>query len=120
MVKACVAGLLRGAKVRIQPEGGDEITAIRDAGVRDLFEKDRDFRRATFFPAGEDDVGVQARARICKFFEARLEHPIDREDDAIANAVAQHFPRSGPAAPRRPGPARPASRLARRPAELRS
>ena len=42
---------------------------------RDLFEKDRDFRRATFFPAGEDDIGPQTRARICKFFEDRLELP---------------------------------------------
>ena len=50
VVKACVAGLLRGGKIRIQAEGGGEITAVRDAGVRDLFDKDRDFKRASFFP----------------------------------------------------------------------
>ncbi len=92
VVKACVAGLLRGGKIRIQAEGGGEITAVRDAGVRDLFEKDRDFRRASFFPAGDDDVGVPARARICKFFERELKHPMEREDNAIADAVAQLFP----------------------------
>lgn len=92
VVKACVAGLLRASKVRLQPDGGNEITAIRDAGVRDLFDKDRDFRRATIFPAGEDDIGFQARARICKFFEERLRHRMDREDHAIADAVAQYFP----------------------------
>jgi hypothetical protein len=92
VVKACVAGLLRAGKVRLQPDGGNEITAVRDAGVRDLFHKDRGFRRATIFPAGEDDIGFQARARICKFFEGRLGHPMDREDHAIADAVAQHFP----------------------------
>lgn len=92
VVKACVAGLLRAGKVRLQPDGGNEITAIRDAGVRDLFDKDRGFRRATIFPAGEDDIGVQARARICKLFEDRLGHRMDREDHAIADAVAQHFP----------------------------
>ncbi len=92
VVKACVAGLLRAGKVRLQPEGGDEITAIRDAGVRDLFERDRDFRRATIFPAGQDDIGPQSRARICRFFEDRLQTHIDREDDQIANAVVQHFP----------------------------
>ena len=111
VVKACVAGLLRATKVRVQPEGGDEITAIRDAGVRDLFERDRDFRRATIFPAGEDDIGSQSRARICKFFEDRLGSRIDREDDQIANAVVQHFPAARAAAPRRPGPPQPASRL---------
>jgi hypothetical protein len=92
VVKACVAGLLRAGKVRLQPDSGNEITAIRDAGVRDVFEKDRSFRRATIFPAGDDDIGFQTRARICRFFEERLSHPMDREDHAIADAVAQHFP----------------------------
>ncbi|GMV44308.1 MAG: hypothetical protein AMXMBFR64_60240 [Myxococcales bacterium] len=93
LVKACVAGLLRAGKVRVQPDGGAELTAIRDAGVRDVFEKDRDFRRATVFPAGEDDIGPSARARICRFFEERLRHPpMNREDHVIADAVAAHFP----------------------------
>jgi hypothetical protein len=92
VVKACVAGLLRASKVRLQPDGGNEITAIRDAGVRDLFEKDRAFRRTTIFPAGQDDIGPQTRARICRFFEDRLRHRMDREDHAIADAVVQHFP----------------------------
>ncbi|WP_255441706.1 BREX system P-loop protein BrxC, partial [Actinoplanes sp. ATCC 53533] len=73
VVKACVAGLLRASKVRLQPDGGNEITAIRDAGVRDLFDKDRAFRRTTIFPAGQDDIGPQTRARICRFFEERLQ-----------------------------------------------
>lgn len=92
VVKACVAGLLRAGKVRIQPEAGVEITAIRDAGVRDLFERDRAFRSATCFPAGEDDIGFQARACICRFFADRLQHIMDREDHAIADAVALRFP----------------------------
>lgn len=92
VVKACVAGMLRAGKVRVQPEGGSEITAVRDAGVRDLFDGDRAFRRATFFPAGDDDIGVQSRARICQFFEQQLGRSLDREDHAIADAVAQLFP----------------------------
>ena len=92
VIKACVAGLIRGAKLRIQPEGGGEISAIRDAGVRDLFEKDKDFRRSNLFPAGEDEVGPQTRARICKFFEDDLKYPLEREYDAIADAVSQLFP----------------------------
>ena len=92
VVKACVAGLLRAGKLRVQPDGGVEITAVRDAGVRDLFEKDRSFRRASYFPAGDDDIGFQARARICKFFQKRLDHRMDREDNAIADAVSRLFP----------------------------
>ena len=92
VVKACVAGLLRANKVRIQPEGTPEITAVRDAGVRDLFDKDRGFRRANFFPAGQDDIGYQSRARICKFFKQHLGLDVNREDDAIADTVANQFP----------------------------
>jgi hypothetical protein len=87
-----VAGLLRAGKLHIKPESGTEITTIRDAGAQDVFDKDRGFRNADIFPAGEDDIGVQARARICQFFSARLHHSMDREDHAIADAVAQLFP----------------------------
>ncbi len=92
VVQACVAGLLRASKVRIRPEGGAEITAIRDAGAQDLFGKDRAFRRADFFVAGEDEVGPRARAKICKFFQEHLGYVMDREDHAIADAVSQLFP----------------------------
>lgn len=92
VVKACVAGLLRASRIRVQPEGGAEITGFRDAGVRDLFEKDQVFRRAVIFPAGDDDIGVPARNRICRFFEDRLGHHLpERENTAIADAVMTTF-----------------------------
>ncbi len=92
VVKACVAGLLRASKIKVVPEVGDALTAVRDAGVRELFEKDRAFKRASFFPVGDDGIGYQARARICKFFEEQLQHPMDREDHHIADAVQACFP----------------------------
>ncbi len=92
VVKACVAGLLRGGRIKIRPDGGPEITAARDAGVREVFEKDRPFARATIFPAGKDDIGRSARAKICDFFANRLGRDLNREDDAIANAVSEIFP----------------------------
>ena len=92
ITKACVAGLLRAAKIRLQPDEGNEITAVRDAGVRDVFEKDRSFRRSDMFPAGDDGIGPQTRARICKFFEDELKHSMDREDTAIADAVQSLLP----------------------------
>ena len=39
--------------------------------------------RANFFPAGEDVVGPQARAKICQFFEKELDHRMDRQDHWI-------------------------------------
>lgn len=92
VVKACVAGLLRAGKLRIQPDGGTEITAIRDAGVQDLFTKDRAFRTANIFPRDDDGTSPTVRAKICAFFEQELGHAMDRENHAIADAVSQLFP----------------------------
>lgn len=92
VVRACVAGLLRAGKLTIQPEGGQKLTAMRDAGTREIFEKDRGFRKASFFPAGEGAISGRDRAQICKFFEKFLGLKLDRENDAIADAVSQFFP----------------------------
>jgi len=95
VVRACVAGLLRAGKVRIRPDGAAEITSVRDAGVRELFDKERGLIRADIFPAGETEIGPRDRTRICRFFEEQLNHRMDRENDAIADAVFQHFPIQG-------------------------
>ncbi len=93
VVKACVAGLLRGSKIKIQSiDAGGEITAIRDAGVADLFSSDRIFKRSEIYPVGDDDVGYQARAKICRFMAEQLKVTIDREDHLIADEVAKLFP----------------------------
>ena len=92
VVKACVAGLLRAGRIKIQTDTGAEITAVRDADVRELFDKDRPFRRANLFPSGEDGIGPQARARICKFFSEKLNQPLDRDDSVIADAAGRIFP----------------------------
>ena len=93
VVRACVAGLLRGSKIRIQPETGDPITSIREAaGIREVLEKDRGFKSATIYPAGDDPIGLKGRARVCRFFEDRLGIKLDRNNDAIADRVSSEFP----------------------------
>ena len=92
VVKACVAGLLRDGKVAIQPETGPEITATRDAGVQDLFEKDRGFKKARLGKGGEAGLSRQDRVRICKLFDALLNKDLDREEGPIADAVSELFP----------------------------
>lgn len=91
VIKACVLGLLRGSKLKIEDESENEITAVRDAGVREVFDRITSFKRAQFIPVGDDDIGVKARSRICKFFDVQLGDPLDREDNAIADAVEKHF-----------------------------
>lgn len=92
VIKACVAGLLRGNKIKIQSDAGLDIQAIRDAGARDVFEKDREFRKATIFPMGESEIPPNDRARICRFFEEQLAEKLDRENSEIADAVMRRFP----------------------------
>ncbi|MFM1900861.1 MAG: hypothetical protein RLZZ216_1437 [Cyanobacteriota bacterium] len=92
VVKACVAGLLRDGKIAIQPETGPEITARRDAGVQDLFDKDRSFRKARFSKGGDGGTSRQDRARICKLFDELLRRDLDREEGPIADAVSELFP----------------------------
>ncbi len=92
LVRACSAGLLRAKQLRIRNEAGDSITSYRDAGVKDLFTKDRAFRKAEFFPPEEDPVTPRDRIGIAKFFETFLESKLDREDEAFADAAFKYFP----------------------------
>ncbi|MBN2191668.1 MAG: BREX system P-loop protein BrxC, partial [Polyangiaceae bacterium] len=92
LVRACCAGLLRGKHVRIRNEAGDEITSYRDAGVKDLFTKDRTFRKAEFFPPAEDPITPRDRIAIAKFFDSFLDAKLDREDEAFADAAFKYFP----------------------------
>ncbi|MFW6374687.1 MAG: BREX system P-loop protein BrxC, partial [Thermodesulfobacteriota bacterium] len=92
VVKACLAGLLRAGKVRIRPETGAEITSVRDPGAKDMFQKDRDFKRADILPPADQGISARDRIAICKYFNTYLNVDIDRENDAIADAVFQHFP----------------------------
>ena len=92
VVKACLVGLLRGSKIRIRPEAGLEITSVRDPGAKDIFTKDRDLKRADLLPPSEVGIKPQDRVKICRFFQESLTIALDRENDAIADAVFQHFP----------------------------
>ncbi len=92
LVKACCAGLLRGKKIRIRPEHGEDITSYQDPGVRDLFIRDRDFRRAEFFPATEGEVSQRDRIAIRKLFATYLQIDLEPDDEPIADATFLHFP----------------------------
>jgi len=92
VVRACIAGLLRAGKVRIRPESGVEHTSVRDPGTQDLFLKDRPLRRSDILPARVDAITQRDRVAVCRLFQDYLKIDIDRENEAIADAVYQHFP----------------------------
>jgi hypothetical protein len=92
VVKAAIAALLRASRIRVTLEDGTAVTSIKDAGVPDLFDKDRAFRRATYFPAGDDVIGTPMRNKIRKFLESAFGDPIDATNEAIADVVGTKFP----------------------------
>lgn len=92
VVKACTAGLLRGSKIRIRPEDGEELTSINDPGALDLFRKDRDFKRADFFPGKTGGFGPRDLIALRKFFKECLDADLEPEKDILADAVYRYFP----------------------------
>ena len=92
LIRACVAGLLRGGKIRIRPKSGAEITSVKDPGAKDLFRRESDLRAADIFAGGGSGITGKDRVRIAKLFRETLGIDIERENDAIADAVYQHFP----------------------------
>ena len=91
VIKACVAGLLRAGKIRITREGGAEFTSFAQSGVQEAFDKEREFRRNSFYPA-QVPPNPQLRAKICKLLEQHFSIEVDRDDNLIADAVSTHFP----------------------------
>ena len=114
VVKAAVAVLLRAGRIRITLEDGTAVTHLRDAGVSDLFDKDRAFKRATYFPAGDDVIGTPTRNKIRKFLEKAFGQPIDAPNDAIADVVGTKF---SPVVDRLRDVQRRLNQLVRRPAD---
>jgi hypothetical protein len=92
VIKACLLGLLRAGKIRLRPESGAEITSVRDPGTKDVFTKERDFKRAEILPERGEGITARKRNQICQFFQEYLDVDLNRENDAIADAVFNHFP----------------------------
>ena len=91
VVRACCAELLRGKKLRIRPEQGEEISSYKDTGVRDLFTKDRDFRRAEFFPATHGEVTARDRVAIRTLFKTYFDD-VEPDEEAIADVTFLRSP----------------------------
>ena len=87
VVQACVAGLLRAKRVRIEMEGGVVATSLQDPGVFALFDKAQGFRKATFFPVVDITFTQKDINRICTVLETYLGVTLDRESDAVANCI---------------------------------
>ncbi|MFW6058408.1 MAG: BREX system P-loop protein BrxC, partial [Persicimonas sp.] len=92
LVQAALAGLLRGRKITVEPEGQSRITSYKDPGTQTLFTKISELRRADYYPAGERSISPRDRVKIRQLFEKRLGLSIAPEEEAIADAVYRAFP----------------------------
>ncbi|HMA92784.1 MAG TPA: hypothetical protein VKP30_08865, partial [Polyangiaceae bacterium] len=90
VLRAAVVGLLRGGKLRIEIAGVGAITSVRDEGARELL-KDTGFRKATLSENTVETLSARDRNAICKLFKELLGRDLARDNDAIADAVADRF-----------------------------
>jgi hypothetical protein len=92
VLRASAVGLLRAGKLRIDVPGAGELTSVRDAGAREIL-KDSVFRKASFFFNAEQ-TDPRLIVKIAKFFKEAFNVEVPRSEDAIADAVVEHFKRA--------------------------
>lgn len=93
VVRACLVGLLRAARIAVNPDGGGEmVTSYFDAGARDVFQTDRALRQADFVPARASEITQSDLVRIRKLFESALGRDINPDREAIADSAFDLFP----------------------------
>ncbi len=91
IVRATTAALLRAGKIRIDGDHGATLTDVRDQDAKNIFTRDRDFKRATFYVVTDEPVTQTDRNRICNVLERYLQVEIDRENGPIADAIHARF-----------------------------
>ena len=90
VLRAAVVGLLRGNKLRIELAGIGEITSVRDEGARELL-KETGLRKAKLTENTVETLSPRDRNAICALFRDLLNKDVARDNDAIADAVADKF-----------------------------
>jgi len=90
VLRAAIVGLLRGARIRIELSGVGEITSVRDEGTRELL-KDTGLRKAKLTENTVETLAPRDRNAICGVFKDLLGKDVARDNDAIADAVAEKF-----------------------------
>ena len=90
VLRAVVLGLLRAGKIRVEIPGESDLTSVRDQGARELL-KETVLRKARITENTTTVVDPRTRTAICNFFKEQLGKEVARDNDAIADAVAEKF-----------------------------
>ena len=93
LVRACLAGLLRGRHVRFELADGTEISRYTDPDVRRPFTRDGDLRSASIAPGTEPPVNARVRQRLKNLFGDHLHVDIGRDEESLADAIFTWFPK---------------------------
>ncbi|MDQ3263395.1 MAG: BREX system P-loop protein BrxC [Myxococcota bacterium] len=122
VVRASLAALVRGRKVKVVTEDGTSITSVADPGARETFLQITRLKRSELFPNRDSTLSQRDLNAMRKFFEG-LGEDVNPEPDALGEAVFRRF---GPLRdrlrtleerfnqlPGRPQPEEPLQKLAR-------
>jgi len=92
VVRACVLGLLRARRVSLTAEDGTKLSSPVDPGARELFQSVARFKRSTISRVTSTAITQRDLTAMGRFFSERLNDEVEREPEALADAVFKHFP----------------------------
>lgn len=92
VVRACVLGLLRAHRVSLTTEDGARLGSVADPGAREVFQSVARFKRSTISRVTSTAITQRDLTQMGRFFSERLGDEVEREPEALADAVFKHFP----------------------------
>lgn len=92
VVRACVLGLLRARRVSLTAEDGTRLGSVADPGAREVFQSVARFKRSTISRVTSTAITQRDLTQMGRFFSERLGDEVEREPEALADAVFKHFP----------------------------
>lgn len=91
VLKACLVALLRTEAIVMRDAGGSEMTSYKDPGVKDLFLNEAQFNRCEIIQNKEPEIGGRDKVACAKFFSETLHKEVERDSEALTDAVFQYF-----------------------------
>ena len=91
VIKACLIALLRCEAIIIKDASGTKITSYKDPGAKDVILHETQFNRCEIIQNKDPDITPRMKVTCAKFFSDHLQKDVQRENDALADAVFDYF-----------------------------
>lgn len=91
VLKACLIALLRVEAIIFRDDKGNLLTSYKDPGAKDVLLQDAAFNRCEIIQNKEPEIGPREKVALARFFKDLLQLEIQRENDALADAVFSSF-----------------------------